>query len=142
MTRNDFISEYLTDDQKREIAIETWRQMCREACNGNAERIIENIGYAVATKMVAEALGDDANELIRDKAVEVIGKLSEFSVFRRPDAWDRGPTPAFTVLMDAVKANRDLVEKRVRECIHQLSKRDAVEILKSGTIQINPSRAA
>lgn len=142
MTEADFIGRYLSEDEKREIAIETWRQMCREACAGNAERIIGNIGHEVAIQMVSEALGDDANDLIRDKAVEVIGNLSEFSVFRRPDAWDRGPTPAFTVLMDAVKANRDLVDKRVRECIHQLSKRDAVEILKSGTIQINPSRAA
>ncbi len=133
------IEKYLTEDQMREIAVEEWRKMCREACNGNAERIIENIAYGAVTKLVAEALGDNANDLIRDKAVEIIGKLSEFTVFRRPDAWDRGPTPAFTVLMDAVKDNTDLVNKKVREAIHQLTKRDAIEILKAGKIQINPN---
>lgn len=136
------VSDYLGEDQMRQIAIEVWRDMCREACKGNAERIIGNIGHDVAVQMVSEALGDDANELIKTKAIEVIGKLSEFSVFRRPDAWDRGPTPAFNVLMDAVKANSDLVDKKVRECIAQLSKREALEIIKSGTVQINPSRAA
>ena len=136
------VREYLSEEQMREIAVDEWRRMCREACNGNAERIIENIGHAVATKMVSEALGDSANDLIRDKAVEVIGKLSEFSVFRRPDAWDRGPTPAYTVLMDAVRANADLVNEKVRQSIHQLSKRDAIEIMKAGTIQINPANAA
>lgn len=131
------IEKYLTEDQMRDIAVEEWRSMCREACNGNAERIIGNIGHEVATQMVAEALGEDANALIRDKAVETIGKLSEFTVFRRPDAWDRGPTPAFKVLMEAVVANRDLIEKKVRECIAQLSKREALEIIRTCKIQIN-----
>jgi hypothetical protein len=134
-----FIDQHLTEAHKRDIAIEEWRAMCREACKGNAERIIGNIGHDVAVQMVAEALGDDANELIKAKAIEVIGKLSEFSVFRRPDAWDRGPTPAFNVLSEAVKANSDLVNKKVRECIGQLSKREALEIIKSGVIQITPA---
>lgn len=133
------IEKYLTEDQMRDIAIEEWRSVCRAACNGNAERIIENISYGVATKMVADALGENSNDLIRNRAVEIINGLSEFTVFRRPDAWDRGPTPAFTVLMDAVRANSDLVNKRVRETIHQLTKRDAIEILKAGKIQINPN---
>lgn len=136
------VADYLSEGQMRDIAIETWREMCREACKGNAERIIGNIGHDVAVQMASEALGEDANEQIKARAIEVIGKLSDFSVFRRPDAWDRGPTPAYTVLMDAVKANSDLVDKKVRECIAQLSKREALEIIKSGTVQINPARAA
>lgn len=135
------ISDYLSEPEMREIAIEEWRRMCREACDGNAERIIANIARDVAVSMVAESLGDGADELIRAKAVERIRNLSEFTVFRGPDAWDRGPSPAYTVLMDAVVANRDLVEQRVREAIHQLSKRDAIEILKAGVIQINPGKA-
>lgn len=139
MSDTALIEKYLTEDQMRDIAIEEWRKMCREACKGNAERIISNIAYDTVTKMVAEALGDDANELIKAKAVEAINGLSGFSVFRAPDVWDRSPTPAFTVLMDAVRANSDLVNKRVRETIHQLTKRDAIEILKAGKIQINPN---
>lgn len=133
------IEKYLTEDQMREIAVEEWRKMCREACNGNAERIISNIAYDTVSKMVSDALGDDANEQIRDKAVEVIGKLSTFTVFSKPDVWDRDPTPAYKVLTDAVKDNADLVNKKVREAIHQLTKRDAIEILKAGKIQINPN---
>jgi hypothetical protein len=134
-----FIDQHLTEGQKREIAVEEWRAMCREACKGNPERIIENIGHAVATKMVAEALGDDANEQIKAKAVDVIADLSVFSVFRKKDVWDREETPAFKVLSEAVKANSDLVNKKVRECIGQLSKREALEIIKSGVIQITPA---
>lgn len=136
------IRDHLSDEQMREIAIDEWRRICREACNGNAERIIENIAHGVATDMVAEALGEDAAEHIRSKAISVIADLSVFTVFRRPDAWDRGPTPAFTALMEAVTANKSLIEKKVRECIGQLSKREALEIIKSGTVQINPNRAA
>ena len=133
------IEDYLSESDMREIAIDTWRSMCREACNGNAERIIENIGHSVAVAMVSEALGDTADQMIRDKAVKVINELSEFTIFRRPDAWDRGPSSAYTVLMDAVKNNSGLVDKKVREAIHNLTKREALEILKSGKIAIHPA---
>lgn len=132
------VADYLSDGQMREIAIETWREMCREACKGNPERIIENIGHAVATQMVVDALGDDANEQIKAKAIDVIADLSVFSVFRKKDVWDRDETPAFKVLSEAVKANSDLVNEKVRECIGQMSKREALEIIKSGVIQITP----
>jgi hypothetical protein len=136
------IRNYLSEDTMQQVALDMWRDMCREACKGNAERIIENIGHSVATSMVAEALGEDAMERIKAKAVNVIDDLTAHTVFRRPDAWDRGPTPAFTALMDAVKANSPLIDKKVRECIAQLSKREALEIIKAGTLQINPSKAA
>lgn len=136
------IADYLSEVQMRDIAIETWRDICREACKGNAERIISNIGHDVACQMVAEALGETAHAQIRDKAIDVITDLSAHLVFRRPDAWDRGPTPAYTALMDAVKANSDLIDKKVRDAINQLSKREALEIIKSGTVQINPARAS
>ncbi|MBD8556333.1 hypothetical protein IFT84_17635 [Rhizobium sp. CFBP 8762] len=136
------VTDYLSEADLREIAIEEWRKVCREACNGHSERIIGNIAHTVVTDMVAEALGDDANEKIKAKAISLIDTLSEFTVFKGPDVWDRRPTPAFTTLMNAVVANRQLIEAKVRSCIGNLSKREALEIIKSGVIQINPGKAA
>jgi heterodisulfide reductase subunit B len=130
------IDDYLSEEERRAIAVDVWRGMCAAACDGNAERIISNIGYDVAARMVSEALGEDANELIKAQAIEVIGTLSEFTVFRRPDVWDREASPAYKTLMDAVKANSDLVEKKVRECIAQISKREALEVIKASTLTI------
>lgn len=136
------IEDYLSEDQMREIAIEEWRRICREACNGHQERIISNVAHDAVVSMVAEALGEAALEQIRTKAVSVIEGLTEFTVFKRPDAWDRGPSPAYTTLMEAVKANKELIEKKVGQCIGQLSKRDALEIIKAGVVQINPKAGA
>lgn len=136
------IEDYLSEDQMRDIAIEEWRSICREACNGHQERIISNVAHDVVISMVAEALGDTALEQIRAKAISVIENLTEFTVFKRPDAWDRGPSPAYSALMDAVKANSELVNKKVGQCIGQLSKRDALEIIKAGVVQINPKAGA
>lgn len=136
------IEDYFTEDQMREIAIEEWRSICREACNGHQERIISNVAHDVVVTMVADALGDTALEQIKAKAVSVIENLTEFTVFKRPDAWDRGPSPAYTVLMEAVKSNSALVDKKVGQCIGQLSKRDALEIIKAGVVQINPKAGA
>lgn len=136
------ISQHLSEEQMKEIAIDEWRRVCREACNGNAERIIGNIAHEVVTAMVSEALGEDANEQIKAKAIALIDDLSAYSVFKRADAWDRGESPAYAVVQEAVKANRDLVEAKVRSCISNLSKREALDIIKSGVVQINPSKAA
>lgn len=136
------IEDYLSKDQMREIAVEEWRSICRRACNGHQERIISNIAHDVVEAMVAEALGDHALEQIRSKAIAVIDDLSSFTVFKGPDAWDRGPSPAYTALMDAVKSNRDLIAKKVGQCIGQFSKRDALEIIKAGVVQINPKVGA
>lgn len=136
------IEDYLTEEQMREIAIDEWRRICREACNGHQERIMSNIAHDVVSELVDESLGDKADQMIRDRALALIDELSVFTVFKRPDAWDRGPSPAYTVLMDAVKANRALVDKKVGQCISQLSKRDALEIIKAGVVQINPKVGA
>lgn len=131
------ISAYLSDEERKEIATDVFRSMCREACQGNhVERILDNIGHSVAGQIVVEALGDAAVEKIRDKALSVIDELSAFTVFRRPDVWERQPSPAYETLMSAVKQNKDLVEKKVRECISQLSKREALEIIKASALTI------
>lgn len=135
-----FVDEYLSEDQKREIAIDVWRKMCAKACEGDAERIMANIAYHVAAPIVDECLGEDAKDKISARVVEIISQLTEFSVFRRPDAWDREPSPAYRMLMQAVVDNRELVEEKVRGALHNLSKREALEILKSGKILINPGK--
>lgn len=132
------IDKYISEEEKRWIAIEEWRKMVREACKGNAERIMGNIAHDVVGKMVDEALGENANRIIADKAIAVIDELSVYSVFRRADAWDRAESPAYKALMDAVVANADIVNDRVRAAIRNISKKEALEVLKSGVIQINP----
>lgn len=128
--------KYLTEDQMREIAIEEWRKVCREACNGNEERIMSNIAHKVVSSMVDEALGDGSRDIIRAKAIEAIHKLSEFTVFRRADIWDKGESPAYKVLMDSVVSKKTLIDKKVEQAINTLSKRDALDIIKSGKVTI------
>lgn len=128
--------KYLSQDEMKEIAIQEWRNMCREACNGNAERIISNISHSVIAQMVDESLGDGSRELIRAKAIEAIHKLSEFTVFRRADVWDRGESPAYKILMESVASKKSLIDKKVEHAINTISKRDALDIIKAGKVTI------
>lgn len=128
--------KYLTQEEMRDIAIQEWREMCREACKGNAERIMSNIAHDVVASMVDDSLGDGSRELIRAKAIEAIYKLSEFTVFRRADAWDRGESPAYKVLMESVSSQKNLIDKKVEHAINTISKKDALEIIKSGKLTI------
>lgn len=128
--------KYLTEEEMREIAIKEWREVCREACSGNAERIMSNIAHDVVASMVDDSLGDGSRELIRAKAIEAIHKLSEFTVFRRADAWGRGESPAYKALMESVVSKKNLIDKKVEHAINTISKRDALDIIKAGKVTI------
>ena len=131
------IEKYMTEEDMREIAIDEWLRICREACNGNAERIIGNIAHDVVSRMVEECLGDSAIDIIKSKAIESIHELSVFTVFRRADVWDRCDSPAYKALMDSVVSKKYLIDKKVELVINSLSKKDALDIIKSGKVTIS-----
>lgn len=136
MSDQDFITKHLSDEQMREIAEDEFREMCRGYFNDNKSAAISNVAHRIVKDMVAEVLGEDADQVIRDKALEVINDLSQFTVFRGPDLWDRSPTPAWRVLMQAVEDNQDIVEAAVKKHLHNLSKRDALEVIKASKLTI------
>ncbi|WP_425070678.1 hypothetical protein [Sagittula sp. S175] len=140
MEAAELVDRYLSDDEKREIAREAWRDMCREHFTSvSATSAIADVAYSIVKEIVAETIGGDCDKLITEKAVAVINDLSSFTVFRQPDRWDAKPSPAWSLLMDTVMANRDAVAERVRHHIHNLSKREALEVIKGAklTIQAN-----
>lgn len=132
----DFISRHLSDEQMTEIAAEEWRRMCRDYFTRNHATAIGNITYPMVRELVSEVLGGDADQVIRDKALEVINGLSSYTVFHEPNVYDTKPSPAWALLMKAVEDNREVVEERVRHHLHNLSKNDALEIIKSAKLTI------
>lgn len=142
LTDLSLIEKYLTPDEMRNIAIEEWRSMCRSSCGGSAERIISNIGHHVARSIVDEALGPDALVQIAAKATEVISNLSEFTVFRKPDAWDRGPSPAYVMLNDALKEHQGALNEHVGKLVRQVSKGELLEIMRAGHVTIEAKGGA
>lgn len=113
MEININIEDYLDRDEIKDII----KNQIRYIVERDAERLLTNSAYYVVFKAVDEALDNNAKELIKQKAIEVINNLSEFSVFRKRDTWDRENSIAYDILQEAVKENSNLIKQKVREAI-------------------------
>lgn len=118
------IEDYLNHDEIKNII----KHEIRYIVERDAERLLTNSAYYVVFKAVDEALDNNAKELIKQKAIEVINNLSEFSVFRKRDTWERENSIAYDILQEAVKENSNLIKQKIREIIEN---RDYEEDIKN-----------
>jgi len=136
MTDTSLIERYLSAEQMQEIAEDEFREHCRRYFSDNPSAAIGNVAYSIVRDMVAEVLGGDADQLIRDKAIDVINNLSQFTVFHQPHPWDKKPSPAWSLLQDCVRENKDELQKRIAHHVRNLSKAEALEVIKSAKMTI------
>ncbi|MCG2597359.1 hypothetical protein [Achromobacter insuavis] len=114
------IDDYLGEEEKRQIARDEFRAACARRSAADFERILSNAAYELVQKEVDAAFGGDMVEVVRTKAVEVINKLSDFTVFRRPDAFDREPSKGWTYLQEAIEAAKPAMAERVLAIIAEM----------------------
>lgn len=105
--------DFLSPEEIKQIMVNELRANISK----DAERILSNLGYVAAFAIIDSAMTPEQLDAVRAKAVEVCQKVSESSVFRRPDAWDREASPAHKVLNDTINEQRPLIVARVKEAI-------------------------
>lgn len=121
------ITDYLDEDEMREIAREQFARVVRESVAdrlyyGKVYDFIGNLAYEVVWPAVDEKIGCDAREAIAERIPKVIEDLSEYSVFRKADKYlKREDSVAQVILDEVVRENRPLIERRVTEIIEGLS---------------------
>ena len=125
------ILEYVNDAEIREAIIDGLKQYSKD----NAERVISNCGYHLATGIVNEHLGEDAPEKIASQFHAVLKDLSPSTIFDA-GGYGRPQSAARTTLDHVVNANKDAIDKAVKTAIHNLTKREIVEIIKSGKVKM------
>lgn len=107
------VEDYLDRDEIKDII----KNQIRYIVERDAERLLTNSAYYVVFKAVDEALDNSAKELIKAKAIAIINDLSEYSVFKKKDAWETDDSIAYQVLQEAMNENKDLIKQKVREAI-------------------------
>ena len=107
------VEDYLDRDEIKDII----KNQIRYIVERDAERLLTNSAYYVVFKAVDEALDNSAKEFIKAKAIAIINELSEYSVFKKKDAWETEDSIAYQVLQEAMNENKDLIKQKVREAI-------------------------
>lgn len=125
------IRDYVDDEEIKQAILDGISGYSRD----NAERVISNCGHRVATDVVNSSLGVTAEAEIAIKAREVISKLSSFTLFDS-GGYGRPESEARKILNQSVLENRDAVSKAVKSAIHNLSKSEIVDIIKSGKVKM------
>lgn len=118
------LNEYLSEDEKRQIAREAFREVAASVAHKDFERIMSNASYQVAfqeaDRVLAE-LGEEGRQIIAAKVKDCLKELGAFQVFRQADAWQRSESPAFSMMCEAVRDNKPLIEQRVSEALRGIS---------------------
>ena len=116
------IKDYLTSEEITEICKDAIYQKIREDMRGlNVYDIIANISHSDVAAMVDAYVGEDnfCKMEIPKKVRNAIESISEFTVFRKADAWERHSSIAQDILDEECRASRPLIKKRVEQIINE-----------------------
>ena len=111
------IEEYLTGSEIQDICRDEIRkQVGKHLCDqNNLQRIISNQAYEIVYKMVDESIDGGLEQLLKGKVIKIVDNLSEFNVFKTPDAWSRETHSAYNILKKAIDSESDNIKRIVSE---------------------------
>lgn len=141
------INDYLDHDEMKEIAVNEFKQMVRGAFKKekDIERVITNAAYGTIYKTVDELLGADSKELLAKKIETNINKFTAFSLFNKPNAWDRETNHAYDYLQQCIGDNyqniKDVVEREIEPEVIKEIKDSIPDIVKDCVIDLLADRS-
>ncbi len=118
------VDDYLTEDEKKEIAenvfIDSLREGLLEKTDSlenyeNYERVISNSVYTFLEDSIDSILGSSFKELLTTKVLEVLSKDITFSLFRNSSPWRKEKSVAQKMLDELVLEHRNIAEEKVKE---------------------------
>ena len=124
------VDEYLSEQDKRMLARNAFREAIAEWSSNNAERIITNYVYHWIDEKVDEILGEDHKKFIERKVSETLNKVDfSYHIFRTPNAWERSENEGQKVLREAIHDNHNLVKEKVETTLKDMNSNDLTEHL-------------
>lgn len=109
------LDDYITEEEKKQIAIDIFKNEVLAEVRKAPERIFSNAAYHVVYQMVDDAIAGDTSDVIRAKALHIINNLSESTVFRKADAWHNKESEAYSILNASFIGNREILERKIVE---------------------------
>ena len=118
------IDQYLTEEDKRQICREKFADVARMKCKDDFERIITNSAYSIVRDEVDKVFDGKMQEFLIQRVEKVVKELSAFTVFNKPDAWDKTSSKGYDLLQQAVQDVQPLIVGRVVALIEGMSAED------------------
>lgn len=132
------IEEYLSQEEIKCIVIQEFRSHIQQHFKkeSDMQRILTNTAYLTIYKELNEITDNQAEKIIKDKLNELLQKPLYFGeVFKCKDVWDKDESKAFKILMNVVEENKQLLSEKVKDCIHNLPKKDIQPTIKEAVLK-------
>ena len=121
------LDDYISEEEKKEIVIETFRENIEGAFGGGEfdqsskerERIINNSVAKWIEQHIESILTEDDINVLTENVKKTIHEKNDYSfyVFAKPDIWDRTEYSAYKIIAQAVKENENYIKEKVTESI-------------------------
>lgn len=133
------INDYLSESEKKEYAIEAFKETIKKGMFDDKEgiqldreiqRVIGNISHSIVMNEVQKYI-PNCEELIKQKVLKILTEDSlSYQVFKKKDAWENQESLAITYMNETIRTNKELFQKRIKETIenYDLSKDIAEQI--------------
>ena len=121
------IDNYLTDEEKKEIAIDVFRERISKdlfKCNmsnierdSEIQRIIGNISLNIVMEEVNRRI-PNYEQMIKDSVKKCLEEtIYAHYIFRRKDAWEREDSLGTIYLQEEIRANQQVIKNKIKEAI-------------------------
>jgi len=122
------VKDYLSESEIKEIVKDELRFKVRQQFDlNNIERIFTNSAYGIVWEEVNKSIDYDMTEFIKNKVIEVISNLSNYSVFRDKGDYIYGRDKnsiAQEYLNQYVEENKNIIRDKVVEIMQGLDEDD------------------
>jgi hypothetical protein len=78
---------------------------------------LSNSAYELVAREVDVAFDGNMAAVVKEKAIEVINSLTDHTVFRRANAWEKGDSKAYIHLQEVMAESKPLIAARVAHVI-------------------------
>lgn len=122
------IWSHLSDDTKQEIVEQEFRQYIRNQLTTEADlqRFLTNSAYYIMAQHCDIFLDEEMQTFIEEKVLKIIEGLSEYSVFRKPNAWDDGTNGMYNFLAQCLDEHKP----RIKEIVAERVDKESLETIK------------
>jgi len=116
------IKDYLSEDEIKDIVKGELRSKVASIFSNESEtvRIIGNMSYHFIWECVDKEIGGNLENKIKEKVIEVLSGLTEFSLFRRKDAWEKQESIGQKILDQAISDNSSIIHNQVKTYLENL----------------------
>lgn len=123
------LNDYITEDERKEMARDVFRAACDRQSQQDFERILSNSAYQLVARIVDEHFDGEMIETVKARAIDVINGMTSSTVFSAPNAWDRAASKGFQHLQSAVDSSKDMIRSRVESIISGYDSEDLREMV-------------